>query len=144
MITYESLSPDETFDLGEKLGEKLNNGDIVALYGELGAGKTVFTKGIAKGLGVCEEITSPTFTLLKEYEGRNRLYHFDLYRIEDEEALENIGFYEYLGGEGVCVIEWADKASLPPCIIVTLSGSGSDARTITIERPEDKDADISG
>jgi tRNA threonylcarbamoyladenosine biosynthesis protein TsaE len=141
MITYESLSADETFDLGEKLGETLKNGDIVALYGELGAGKTVFAKGIASGLGVNEEITSPTFTLLKEYEGRLRLCHFDLYRIEDEEALENIGFYEYLGGESVCVIEWADKASMPCCIMVTLRGSGSDPRTITIERPGECDAD---
>lgn len=141
MITYESLSADETFDLGEKLGETLKNGDIVALYGDLGAGKTVFAKGIASGLGVSEEITSPTFTLLKQYEGRLRLCHFDLYRIEDDEALENIGFYEYLGGEGVCVIEWAEKASLPLCIKVTLKGSGADSRSITIGKPEERDAD---
>lgn len=133
MITYESLSADETFDLGEKLGEKLENGGVVALYGGLGAGKTVFAKGIASGLGINEEITSPTFTLLKQYEGRLKMFHFDLYRIEDEEALENIGFFDYLGGEGVCVIEWADKAILPPCINVTLDGSGPDKRTITIE-----------
>lgn len=137
MITYESFSADESFDLGEKLGKKLNSGDIIALCGELGAGKTVFAKGIARGLGVDEEVTSPTFTLLKEYEGRHRLFHFDLYRIEDEEALENTGFFDYLGGEGVCVIEWADKAVLPPCIKIFFEGSGGDKRTITIEGLEE-------
>lgn len=130
-----SRSAEETFLAGKQLGETLNSGDIVALFGDLGAGKTVFAKGIAAGLGISEEVTSPTFTFLKEYEGKQqRLYHFDLYRIEDEEALENIGFFDYLQGSGICVIEWPEKAALPPCINVTLEGSGGDNRTITIER----------
>ena len=129
-----SRSAEETFRAGERLGDILNDGDIVALYGELGAGKTVFAKGIAAGLGITEEVTSPTFTFLKEYEGKKKLFHFDLYRIEDEEELTNIGFFDYLQGGGVCVIEWPEKASLPQCIKVTLEGSGGDDRTITIER----------
>ncbi len=129
-----SRSAEETFAAGEKLGKTLKSGDIVALFGGLGAGKTVFAKGIAAGLGIAEDVTSPTFTLLKEYEGKQKLYHFDLYRIEDEESLENIGFREYLNNGGVCVIEWPEKASLPPCIKVTLEGSGGDTRNITIER----------
>lgn len=132
-----SRSAEETFRAGERLGYTLDSGDIVALYGELGAGKTVFAKGIAAGLGITEEITSPTFTFLKEYEGKKKLYHFDLYRIEDEEALENIGFFDYLLGGGICVIEWPEKAALPTCIRVTLEGSGGDDRTITIERAND-------
>jgi tRNA threonylcarbamoyladenosine biosynthesis protein TsaE len=131
--TYMTHSPKQTFELGKQLGQRLKNGDIVALSGNLGAGKTVLTKGIAAGLGITEEITSPTFTLLKEYEGRLGLHHFDLYRIEDEDELAETGFYDWLGGDGVCVIEWADKAVLPPCLCVTLEGSGADARTVTIE-----------
>lgn len=131
--TYVTNSPEQTLEQGKRLGQKLSDGDIVALLGDLGAGKTVLTKGIAVGLGITEDVTSPTFTLLKEYEGRLKLHHFDLYRIEDEEELTETGFYDWLGGEGVCVIEWADKAVLPPCICVTLVGSGSDERTITIE-----------
>ena len=129
-----SRSAEETLKAGERLGRTLTGGDIVALFGQLGAGKTVFAKGIAKGLGISEEVTSPTFTFLKEYDGKLKLYHFDLYRIEDEEALENIGFCDYLQSEGVCVIEWPEKAVLPPCIKVTLEGSGGDNRTISIER----------
>jgi tRNA threonylcarbamoyladenosine biosynthesis protein TsaE len=131
---YLTRNSEETFELGRTLGQSLKDGEIVALYGGLGAGKTVFAKGIASGLAIEEEVTSPTFTLLKTYKGRLALNHFDLYRIEDEEELAQTGFYDYLGGEGACVIEWADRASLPPCISVTLEGSGADARTITIER----------
>lgn len=130
---YFTKSPAETLGLGRKLGRGLKDGDVVALLGNLGAGKTVFAKGIAAGLDITDEITSPTFTLLKQYEGRLKLNHFDLYRIEDEDELANMGFYDYLGGEGVCVIEWADKASLPPCISVTLEGSGADGRAVTID-----------
>lgn len=130
-------SADETKELGSLLAEKLVCGDIVSLYGGLGAGKTVFTKGIAEGLGIKEEIVSPTFTILKEYMGREKLYHFDLYRIEDEEELEHIGFYEYLGRDGICVIEWPENAeNLPECIKVSLTGSGGDERTIEIEGRE--------
>ena len=101
-------SAEETIELGRQLAARLKNGDTVALYGGLGAGKTVFAKGIAQGLKVKEEIVSPTFTILRQYEGSEKLSHFDLYRIEDEEELEHIGFYEFLG-DGVCMIEWPPK-----------------------------------
>lgn len=127
-------SAEQTLALGKKLGNLLKSGDIVALYGGLGAGKTVFAKGIACGLNITDDVVSPTFMLLKQYEGDMMLHHFDLYRIEDEEELEHIGFYDYLNSEGVCVIEWAEHATdLPPCIEVYLSGSGNDERTIKIK-----------
>lgn len=130
---FETHSADETRAIGVALGESLSEGDIVALTGELGAGKTVFAKGIAQGLGVGDEVVSPTFTLQKTYGGRLTLHHFDLYRIEDGEELHHIGFYDTLG-EGVCVIEWAERAEhLPPCIRVALSGTGADPRVIDIE-----------
>jgi tRNA threonylcarbamoyl adenosine modification protein YjeE len=92
-----------------------------------------FVKGIAEGLGVAEEVVSPTFTLQRTYAGARTLHHFDLYRIEEEEELLHIGFYETLG-EGVCVVEWAERAeALPPCIRVALSGTGADRRVIEIE-----------
>jgi tRNA threonylcarbamoyladenosine biosynthesis protein TsaE len=130
---FTARSAEETLALGASLGQSLKEGDIVALTGELGAGKTVFAKGIAKGLGITDEVVSPTFTLQKSYPGRLALHHFDLYRIGDEEELYHIGFYDALG-EGVCVIEWAERAlSLPPCIRVALCGAGAQARTIEIE-----------
>jgi tRNA threonylcarbamoyladenosine biosynthesis protein TsaE len=122
----------ETLELGEKFALELKDGDIVELNGRLGAGKTVFTKGIASGLGITEDVTSPTFTILKEYSGRLKLNHFDLYRIDDEEELKGIGFYDYLGAEGVCVIEWAEKAPPPERISVNIEVTGDDERTIEI------------
>ncbi|TDT62436.1 tRNA (adenosine(37)-N6)-threonylcarbamoyltransferase complex ATPase subunit type 1 TsaE [Fonticella tunisiensis] len=101
-------SPEETYNLGVRLGEQLMPGDIIVLNGDLGAGKTQLTKGIAEGLGVADYITSPTFTIVNEYEGRLPLYHFDVYRIEDIYEMNEIGFEEYLFGNGVCVIEWGD------------------------------------
>lgn len=133
-VKYVSNSAEETFELGMQTAQSLNSGDVVALYGGLGAGKTVFAKGIAKGLGINDEVVSPTFTILREYKGKQTLNHFDLYRIEDEEELLHIGFYEYLGGEGICVIEWAQNAEdIPPCIEVQFTGSGADQRMIEIE-----------
>lgn len=127
-------SANETLALGESLANRLKTGDVVALYGGLGCGKTVFAKGIAKGLGILEEVTSPTFTLLRQYQGRLSLCHFDLYRIEDEQELEYIGFYDYAGGDNVCVVEWPEIAqNLCPSISVCFSGSGSDERTIEIK-----------
>ena len=123
----------ETESFGMSLAPLLHAGDVLWLRGELGAGKTVFAKGIAEGLGVTEEVVSPTFTLLRSYHGSRTLHHFDLYRIEDGEELTHIGFYDTLG-EGVCVIEWAERAEgLPPCIVVKLSGTGADPRLIEIE-----------
>jgi tRNA threonylcarbamoyladenosine biosynthesis protein TsaE len=132
-LTY---SERETFELGKTLAKSLKDGDIVELEGRLGAGKTVFAKGIASGLGIMEEVTSPTFTLLKEYEGRLKLHHFDLYRIENQEELREIGFYDYLGAEGVCVIEWAGKASLPYHIRISLEVAGENERLIDMSRKD--------
>jgi tRNA threonylcarbamoyladenosine biosynthesis protein TsaE len=96
--------------MGAQLGRLLEPGDVVLLRGELGAGKTVFTQGIGSGLEVAAAINSPTFTLLKEYIGRVPFYHFDLYRIEDADELYSLGFDQYFGGDGVCVVEWSDRA----------------------------------
>lgn len=108
-ITTSSL--DETRRLGERLGRLLKEGDIICLHGELGAGKTTFTQGIAKGMDVAKAfITSPTFVIANEYKGRLALYHIDLYRLNNIAEIEDIGLSEYLKGEGVTVIEWAEKA----------------------------------
>jgi len=108
-VALHSESAADTHRLGALLGALLRLGDVVLLDGPLGAGKTALTQGIGAGLGVRGAINSPTFTLLKEYEGRLPLYHFDLYRIEDPEELFELGFEDYFGGEGVCVVEWADR-----------------------------------
>ncbi len=99
----------ETLKLGEIIGKSLNPGSIIALVGDLGAGKTVLVKGIAKGLGVDEEPNSPTFVIMNQYEGRIPLYHFDLYRVSSEEELFGIGYDEFFFGEGVAAVEWADR-----------------------------------
>ncbi len=98
-------SSDETMQLGEKLASLLKPGDVLTLEGDLGAGKTTFTKGLARGLGVKRTVNSPTFTIVKEYEGRLPLYHMDVYRLENSD--EDIGFDEYFHGEGITVVEWA-------------------------------------
>ena len=100
---------EDTINLGKKIGEKLKKGDVVALDGSLAAGKTYLTKGIAKGLGIQEDITSPTFTLISEYSGRLHLYHMDVYRLEGVEDFLDLGTEEMLYGDGVCVIEWSKK-----------------------------------
>ena len=108
----ESRSEKDTFALGQKLGGDCRPGDIVLLNGDLGVGKTVFTKGFGKGLGIEEPISSPTFTIMQIYEsGRLPLYHFDVYRIADPEEMDEIGYEDYFYGEGVCLIEWADLIS---------------------------------
>ncbi len=101
---------EDTIKLGEALGKLLKPGDIVALKGELGAGKTVLVKGIAKGLDINEEPNSPTFVIMNAYKGRVPLYHFDLYRVSGKEELEGIGYEDYFFSDGVAVVEWADKA----------------------------------
>ncbi|HOQ01637.1 MAG TPA: tRNA (adenosine(37)-N6)-threonylcarbamoyltransferase complex ATPase subunit type 1 TsaE [Acetivibrio clariflavus] len=105
IITY---SQDETVQVGKVLGSILEKGDVVLLSGDLGTGKTAFTKGIALALGVEDYITSPTFTIVNEYRGNIPLYHFDVYRIADPDEMYDIGFEEYLYGDGVVVIEWAE------------------------------------
>lgn len=113
VVALRSHSPEETRGLGVRLGQLLLPGDVILLQGDLGAGKTAFTQGVGAGLGVRETVNSPTFTLLKEYMGRIPLYHFDLYRIEETEELYALGFEDYFGGEGACVVEWAERGETP-------------------------------
>lgn len=101
-------SVEKTFEVGKQIGTLANVGDIICLTGDLGTGKTHLTKGIAAGLGVNDYITSPTFTIVNEYEGRFKLYHFDVYRVNDPDEISAIGFDEYIFGNGVSVIEWAN------------------------------------
>ena len=106
--TVETNRPEDTRKLGYGLGETAARGQVICLNGDLGVGKTVFTQGFARGLGVEEPVNSPTFTIVQEYgEGRLPLYHFDVYRIGDAEEMEEIGYEDYFFGEGVCLIEWA-------------------------------------
>lgn len=110
-LEIRSNSPDTTKAIGEKLGRFLEAGDVVALYGDLGAGKTCFAQGVARGLGILSNVTSPTFVLLREYEGRLPLYHFDAYRLNGAEDFTQLGGEEYLSGNGVSVIEWAERVA---------------------------------
>ncbi|MCI7628666.1 MAG: tRNA (adenosine(37)-N6)-threonylcarbamoyltransferase complex ATPase subunit type 1 TsaE [Blautia glucerasea] len=138
-MIIETNSAEETFALGKALGEKASPGQIYTLDGELGTGKTVFTQGVAAGLGITEAISSPTFTIIQEYDtGRLPLYHFDVYRIGDIEEMEEIGYDDYFFGEGICLIEWADliREILPEHVIrITIEKDlekGFDYRKITI------------
>lgn len=117
ILTLTTQSEEETQAIAKRLAKLLNPGDVIVLEGDLGAGKTTFTKGIATGLGVKRIVTSPTFTIIKEYEGRLPLYHMDAYRLEHSE--EDIGFDEYFSGEGVSVVEWAQfiKGYLPEHVL---------------------------
>lgn len=106
----ETYGAEETAALGQRLGKVAQRGSVITLDGDLGAGKTVFAKGFAQGLGIGQIVNSPTFTILQVYEdGRIPLYHFDVYRIEDQEEMWEVGLQEYLGGDGVCLIEWSEN-----------------------------------
>ena len=108
-MVKETFNAKETFEAGYEMGKKALPGQIYCLNGDLGVGKTVFTQGFAKGLGIEEPVNSPTFTIIQEYhEGRLPLYHFDVYRVSDEDELFNIGIEEYFFGSGICIVEWAD------------------------------------
>ncbi len=126
----------ETIKLGEKIGKELNPGDVVALFGTLGSGKTMFTKGIARGIGVKQnEVSSPSFVLVKEYQGRFPVYHIDLYRLDKPAAIEREGFDNYLYNDGVTVIEWAGRmeALLPSEYLrVNLEIKGKNKREIKL------------
>lgn len=139
-MIIETNSAKETFQLGKQIGEKALPGQIYTLNGDLGVGKTVFTKGVACGLGIQEPVNSPTFTIIQEYEeGRLPFYHFDVYRIGDIEEMEEIGYDDYFFGDGVCLIEWAEliEELLPEQVIsVTIEKNpekGFDYRKITVE-----------
>ena len=131
-------SADETQALGKKLAESLRPGDVIAYFGERGAGKTAFTRGIAEGLGVSEQVTSPTYTIVNEYlSGRLPLFHFDMYRLGSSDELFDIGWEDYLSRGGVCAVEWSEniQEALPEdSIQVELQRGGTGAaRLITIE-----------
>jgi tRNA threonylcarbamoyladenosine biosynthesis protein TsaE len=145
-----SRIPQETQALGERLGARLGPGDVVACIGELGAGKTCFLQGLARGLGVTSAVTSPTFVLVNQYRGRVPVYHVDAYRTGSLTELVDIGIEEMLHGDGVTVVEWADKLRplLPAgAFVVTIEGLGDEPRAIRIEAPpgrEDALASLSG
>lgn len=136
-IHFRTKSSDETEKIGFKLGSLLKRGSIVLISGDLGVGKTVFTKGIAKGMGIYDYVTSPTFMIVNEHMGEIPLYHFDVYRIDDYTELYDIGYEEYFYGDGVCVIEWPEKMMplIPEeNIFVHISiGDSFDERIIDIE-----------
>jgi tRNA threonylcarbamoyladenosine biosynthesis protein TsaE len=131
-------SAEETMLIGEKLAKTLKPGDMIALSGDLGSGKTTFTKGIGKGLGVkdSKRINSPTFVLIKEYNGKVPLYHLDLYRLDDLKEIENLAIEEYIYGNGITVIEWAEKMKylLPEkYILVKFKVKGDNKREVLVE-----------
>ncbi|MBO5087853.1 MAG: tRNA (adenosine(37)-N6)-threonylcarbamoyltransferase complex ATPase subunit type 1 TsaE [Lachnospiraceae bacterium] len=132
-MEYNSYSPEDTFNIAKEIGMKAKAGDVFCLNGDLGVGKTLFSQGFAKGLGIEESVNSPTFTIVQEYDdGRLPLYHFDVYRIDDPEEMEEVGFSDMVYGEGVCLIEWANLIEdiLPESYT-----------TITIEKQLDKGFD---
>lgn len=139
-MIIETKSAEETFEVGRKIGEEANAGQVFTLIGDLGVGKTVFTQGLAKGLGIEEPISSPTFTIVQVYEdGRLPFYHFDVYRIGDVEEMEEIGYEDYFYGEGVTLIEWSNliEEILPKqrteIVIEKDLSNGFDYRKITVE-----------
>lgn len=139
-MIQETRSPEQTFEIGVRLGRKAKPGQVYTLTGDLGVGKTVFTQGFAKGLGIEEPVSSPTFTIVQVYEeGRLPFYHFDVYRIGDVEEMDEIGYEDYVMGEGVCLIEWANliEEILPEkrteIVIEKDLEEGFEFRRITIE-----------
>ena len=108
MKQYESFSYDDTQVIAKEIADTLKGGEFIAMYGDLGAGKTAFVQGLAKALGITNHVTSPTFTIVNEYEGRLPLYHFDVYRIADPDEMYEIGYDDYIDSDGVCVVEWAE------------------------------------
>ena len=138
-MEYIVTTVDETYKIGKLIGSRVNSGDIICLIGDLGTGKTHLTKGIAKGLDIKDHITSPTFTIVNEYIGRLKLYHFDVYRVNDPDEIAAIGFDEYIFSDGVSVIEWANyiEELIPPnnlsITIEKLPKLGDDFRKINIQ-----------
>lgn len=140
---YETFGPEGTYELGQAIGSECTPGQVYTLIGDLGVGKTVFTQGVADGLGISEPVNSPTFTIVQVYEeGRMPFYHFDVYRIGDPEEMEEIGYEDMFYGEGVCLIEWANLIEeLLPEHYIQISiekdlEKGFDYRKIVIEEKE--------
>ena len=135
LLEFVTNNATETEDLGMKIAKALKGGEVLAMTGDLGAGKTTMTKALARGLGIEEHVTSPTFTIVNEYEGRLKLFHFDVYRIADIEEMYDLGFEEYIYGDGVSIIEWSNliKEILPEDTInIEILASDVDERTIRI------------
>ena len=135
-MQYFTNSAEETERLGQRLGETLRGGEVVAYLGELGAGKTAFTRGLARGLGISMRVTSPTYTIVNEYTGgRLPLFHFDMYRLGSEEELFDIGWEDYLARGGVCAVEWSENVSgaMEDAITVRIEKTSDEGRKITIE-----------
>ena len=135
-IRFCTGSPEETEALGARLADCLRPGDVVAYYGDLGAGKTAFTRGLARGLGVREQVTSPTYTIVNEYtSGRLPLFHFDMYRLTCADDLFDIGWEDYLARGGVCAVEWSENVedALEQPLRVTIRRCGETQREITVE-----------
>jgi len=136
VLTFKTKTPQETMDLGFRIGNRLKKGDVIAMQGTLAAGKTTITKGIARALGIEDTITSPTFCLISEYEGKMPLYHMDVYRLEGTDDFENLGTEDMLYGEGVAIIEWSEKImdALPrKTIVLKLEPQEDGSRIITID-----------
>lgn len=133
-MLFETKNEQQTYELASKIATGLVGGEIIILEGQLGAGKTTFAKGLAKALGIKEEVTSPTFVLMKEYAGRLKLYHFDLYRIKNIDELEELGFKDYMYEGGVCVIEWNKFKNFPtPPIYVKIKRIDDNSRSFEIK-----------
>ncbi|MBQ6756105.1 MAG: tRNA (adenosine(37)-N6)-threonylcarbamoyltransferase complex ATPase subunit type 1 TsaE [Oscillospiraceae bacterium] len=135
-MTYFTKSEAETSALGAELASRLAPGAVIAMYGDLGAGKTAFTRGLASGLGLKSRVSSPTFTIVNEYLGRIPLFHFDMYRLKDADELFEIGWEDYLARGGVCVVEWSEnvEGAFPPeTIVVKIGKTGENERSIEIE-----------
>ncbi len=144
-MEFMTNSPEQTEALGAALGRKLKPGAILAYRGDLGAGKTAFTRGLARGLGCRETVTSPTYTIVNEYlTGRLPLFHFDMYRLSSSEDLWDIGWEDYLERGGVCAVEWSENVvdAMENAIYVTIQKTGEETRMIRIEGGEDL-ADLS-
>jgi len=137
MRNYTTRSEEQTFELAIELAKCLKSGDVLALYGDLGSGKTVFARGVAAGLGITDEVTSPTFALVHEYHsGGKSLYHFDMYRVSGYESLCSTGFFDYMDMQGILLVEWSENISgyLPEnAIKITIQRIGDDVRQIEIE-----------
>lgn len=136
MQTYISRSEAETEAIGEKFAQRLTDGAVVAMYGDLGAGKTAFVRGMARGMGLNCRVSSPTFTIVNEYKGERELIHFDMYRLESSDELFEIGWEDYLARGAVCAVEWSEKvedAFFGDEIIVCIEKLGDNERRINIE-----------
>jgi len=129
-------SPMETEQLGQKLGQTLPAGTVIAYRGDLGAGKTAFTRGLARGLGITDPVTSPTYTIVNEYlNGRLPLFHFDMYRLHSADDLFDIGWDDYLERGGICAVEWSENVTeaMEDALTVTIQKIGEESRKITLE-----------